>query len=515
MCNKEQYKTPIFTSLKDIYAANNILPFHVPGHKQGKGIASEFIDYVGENIFKIDVTLLDMVDGLHSPKSHIKEALRLCAKTYGAQTSFFSVNGTSGAIQAMIMSVLRSGEKIIVPRNIHASVYAGIILSGAIPIYIQPEIDHDNGISHGVSPNSVKKSLQDNPDAAAVLIINPTYYGVSTNLEDIVSIVHSYDLPLLVDEAHGPHLKFSNQLPISAMEAGADACAQSTHKILGALTQASMLHINSHRIDSQKVRQTLNLLQTTSPSYLLLASLDLARKQMATKGEELMTATIKQAQWLREEINKISGLHCFGSEILDGQGIDALDLTKITISAKGLGITGQKFEQLLLEQHSIQVELSDFYNVLLVITYADSQYDLITLVKALHKIADENNSDSVHPPSFSHFPSLPEVQQCPRSAYFADKQAVPITKSCGYISGEFVMAYPPGIPILCPGEIISQEIINYIEDLLVANLSVQGLQDTNTKWINTLQPLPEKTTPLSPVHELPSTQTPTPSVISK
>lgn len=320
MSKLDQNKTPLFTVLKDEYVGRNILPFHVPGHKRGRGVDKEFFNFMGEAPFSIDVTIFKMVDGLHHPKSCIKEAQELLADAYGVKHSFFAVNGTSGAIQAMIMSVIKAGEKILVPRNVHKSVSAGIILSGSEPVYMNPEIDENLGIALGVKPQTVENMLKQDPDIAAVLIINPTYYGVATDIKKIADIVHSYDIPLIVDEAHGPHLHFHDELPISAVDAGADICTQSTHKILGAMTQMSVIHVNSDRVNVEKVKQILSLLHTTSPSYPLMASLDCSRRQIATQGQELLTRTIELAKYFRREANRIPGIYCFGEELIGKDG---------------------------------------------------------------------------------------------------------------------------------------------------------------------------------------------------
>lgn len=483
MYKLDQKETPIFSVLKDVYVGREIIPFHVPGHKQGKGIEKEFYEFMGENPFKIDVTIFEMVDGLHNPKSHIKKALELTADAYGAQESFFCVNGTSGAIQAMIMSAVKAGDKILVPRNTHKSVNAGVILSGAEPVYMEPEIDKINGIAHGVSPETVRQTLEENPDAAAVLIINPTYYGVSTDLKQIVEIVHEYNIPLLVDEAHGPHLKFSDKLPLSGMEAGADACAQSTHKIIGAMTQGSILHIQGDKISGGRVRQVLSLLQTTSPSYILLASLDTARKQIALEGKELIDKSIQRAEYLRDEINKVKGFKSFGREVLDGKGKYSFDPTKVAVSARELGFTGYELEKILVDKYRIQPELSDFYNVLLVTSFGDADESIEAVIEAIKDIsASCRKREEI--PNFKNIPSVPVMDQIPREAFFSEKTKIRLEDSVDSISGEFIMAYPPGIPILCPGEHITQEIIDYVYDLKRAGLSVQGLEDENLEYIN-------------------------------
>ena len=484
MERERQSKTPIFSVLKDVYAKREVLPFHVPGHKNGKGAEKEFHEFIGENPFKIDVTIFDLVDGLHNPKSHIKEAQELAAEAFGAEKTLFCVHGTSGAIQAMVMSCVKAGEKIIVPRNTHKSVNAGIILSGCIPIYMQPDIDNENGIAHGVTPRTVEKTLEEHPDAAAVLVINPTYYGVSTDLEKIAEIVHSYDIPLLVDEAHGPHLIFSDKLAKSAMEAGADICCQSTHKLTGALTQGSMMHMQGKRVDFNHVKQCLSLLQTTSPSYILLASLDTTRKQLALEGEKLVSYSISLAENFRDRVNKIPGFYCFGKEVLDGKGRYSFDPTKVTVTAKALGLHGWELDTLLIEKYNIQVELSDFYNVLFIVTYGDREKDIDKVIEALEDISKTYFDSSNLGKEFKDMPEIPEMVQIPRESFFSKKTKKSIDECVNEISGEFIFAYPPGIPVLVPGERITEEMLHYIFELRDSGLSVQGMEDPKLETLN-------------------------------
>lgn len=482
MYKLNQNNTPLFNALME-YVNNDTLPFHVPGHKKGVGVDKEFKDFIGENPFKIDVTVFKQVDSLHHPTGPIKAAQELAADAYGADATFFSIHGTSGAIQAMIMSAVNDGDKILVPRNVHKSVTSGIILSGATPIFMQPELDKKLGIAHGVTPETVKKTLEDHPDAKAVLIINPTYYGVSTNIKEIVNIVHNYNIPLLVDEAHGPHLAFSDKLPLSALDAGADICAQSTHKIIGSLTQGSLLHVKSNIISPKRVQQVLNLLHTTSPSYILMASLDTARRQIALEGKELLAKTIDLLIETRKEINNIPGFYSFGEEILNKPGCFGFDPTKLTISARELGITGFELERILAEKYHIQMELSDFYNVLAVGSFGDTKEGMDKLINALKEISSEHLNTKPPIPDFLDIPAIPERAVIPREAFYCDKESILLEESVGKISGEFLLAYPPGIPILCPGEIVTQEIIDYVNDLKKANLFVQGTEDLEVKYL--------------------------------
>ena len=488
MSKLDQNKTPLFTVLKDEYVRRNILPFHVPGHKRGKGVDKEFFNFMGEAPFSIDVTIFKMVDGLHHPKSCIKEAQELLADAYGVKHSFFAVNGTSGAIQAMIMSVIKAGEKILVPRNVHKSVSAGIILSGSEPVYMNPEIDENLGIALGVKPQTVENMLKQDPDIAAVLLINPTYYGVATDLKKIADIVHSYDIPLIVDEAHGPHLHFHDELPVSAVDAGADICTQSTHKILGSMTQMSVIHVNSDRVNVEKVKQILSLLHTTSPSYPLMASLDCARRQIATQGQELLTRTIELAKYFRREANRIPGIYCFGEELVGKEGFFAFDPTKITISAKELGLKGGELESLLVDDYNIQMELSDYYNTLGLVTIGDTEESIDRLLEALRDISKRffGKGKTLEKNNIK-LPETPELVLMPREAFYSEKNKVPFKESVGKISGEMIMAYPPGIPIIIAGERISQDIIDHIEELKEADLHIQGMEDPELETINVIE----------------------------
>lgn len=477
MYKLNQTKTPLFDALME-YVDNNTIPFHVPGHKKGQGMDNKFKNFVGTNVLSIDVTVFKQVDSLHKPTGPIKFAQELAADAHNADSTFFSIHGTSGAIQAMIMSVVTQGDKIIIPRNVHKSITAGVILSGATPVYMTPEIHNEVGVALNVTPQTVKETLEQNPDAKAVLIVNPTYYGVSTDIAKIAEIVHEYDIPLIVDEAHGPHLHFNNKLPICAMDAGADICAQSTHKIVGSMTQASLLHVRKGRVDVNRVKTVMSLLQTTSPSYILLASLDVARRQMAIEGKEVLDNTIELANYARERINNIKGYYCFGKEVLNKPGAYAFDPTKITITCKDLGLSGYELERILAEKYFIQPEMSDLYNVLCVFSLGDTKEKIDALLNALEEISNEqSNKLDKKTINIIEMPSIPQSVLTPRDAFNSTTVSIPLQDSLGQISAEFLMAYPPGIPILCPGEIITKEIVDYVQELKNAGLYVQGTED--------------------------------------
>ncbi|MGY4111500.1 aminotransferase class I/II-fold pyridoxal phosphate-dependent enzyme [Aeribacillus sp. SP014] len=482
-----QHDTPLFTGLLE-HIQKNPIQFHIPGHKKGAGMEPKFREFIGHNALAMDLINIGPLDDLHSPKGIIKEAQKLAAEAFGADHTFFSVQGTSGAIMTMVLSVCGPGDKIIVPRNVHKSVMSAIIFSGASPVFIHPEVDKNLGISHGITTESVEKALQQYPDAKGLLVINPTYFGISADLKQIVNIAHSYDVPVLVDEAHGVHIHFHDKLPLSAMQAGADMAATSVHKLGGSMTQSSILNVREGLVSPDRVQSILSMLTTTSTSYLLLASLDAARKQLATKGYELLEQTIQLANQTRSEINKIDHLYCVGEEILGTNATYDYDPTKLIISVKELGITGYDAELWLREHYNIEVELSDLYNLLCLITPGDTEYETSLLIKALRALSKEFSHQANKQAEVSVLlPDIPVLALTPRDAFYAETEMVPFEQSVGRIIAEFVMVYPPGIPIFIPGEIITKENLHYIRKNLDAGLPVQGTEDPTLSYIRVIK----------------------------
>lgn len=483
-----QFDTPLFTGLKK-HAAKNPVQFHIPGHKKGQGIDPEFREFIGDNALSIDLINIAPLDDLHQPKGIIKEAQDLAAEAFGADHTFFSVQGTSGAIMTMIMAVCGPGDKIIIPRNVHKSIMTAIVFSGAVPIFIHPEIDNNLGISHGITTESVEHALSAHPDAKGLLVINPTYFGISADLKRIVEIAHSYHVPVLVDEAHGVHIHFHDELPLSAMQAGADMAATSVHKLGGSLTQSSVLNVREGLVSANHVQSILSMMTTTSTSYILLASLDVARKRLATEGYQLIDETIKLSRSLRTAINEIPLLHCVGEEIIGSKATFDFDPTKLIISVKELGITGYEVEKWLRKTYNIEVELSDLYNILCIITPGDTSIEAEILLNALSNLSAEfapltdKNTLAVE----VLLPSIPLLALTPRDAFYAETEVVPFNETVGRIIAEFVMVYPPGIPIFIPGEIITQENLDYIQTNIQAGLPVQGPEDPDMNSLRVIK----------------------------
>ena len=481
--NIDQNKTPLLDALKE-YHERNIIPFDVPGHKHGKGLR-ELAEFLGQKVLEVDVNSMKCLDNLNKPTGVIKEAEELAAKAYGADYAYFLVNGTTSAVQGMVMSVCRPGDKIILPRNVHKSVINAIILTGSKPVYIQPDIDGKLGIAMGISTESVEKSINENPDAKAILIINPTYYGATSDIENIVKLSHNHGIRVLVDEAHGAHFAFHKEFPKSAISLGADMVSVSSHKTGGSLTQSSMLLLNEGLVKPEEVRTAIELTQTTSASYLLMTSLDVSRKVLAVNGEELLQKTLDLSRYARKEINKINGLYAFGKELIGTDGVFDFDETKLGVNVSQLGLTGFEVYDRLRDEYNIQVELGDVYNILAIISIGDDIESINKLINALKDISDKFRGTKIE---FDKAPVLenPEVVLLPREAYYSHKKSVSLEDAEGLVSGEFIMAYPPGIPIVTPGERFTKHMIEYVKVLKRQKTLIQGPQDEDIDFIRVL-----------------------------
>jgi len=436
LTNPDQYKTPLFDAMVNLAEARKV-SFHTPGHKSGKGIATRFVKYVGHKIFSIDLTTLDEVDSLQRPTGVIKEAQELAASAYGADRSFFLVNGTSVGNHAMVMTACNPGTGILMARNCHKSVLAGVILSGATPHFIQPEIDHGLKMTLNVSFDAVKKAIHEHPWIKVLFLTSPNYYGVTAELGRIIRFAHEHDMTVLVDEAHGPHLGFHPGLPESALSAGADMCVQSTHKIIGGMTQASILHAKGDRVNMDTLAGVLKFVQTTSPSYILMASLDLARMQMATEGEKLLNNALTLARRARTRLNKVPGVTCLTKPDVTGRGMKDLDETKLTINVSGLGLSGYEVSRRLNRDYDIQVEMADPFHVLVIVSIGDRRDDIGRLVTALELISVE--SPGAAPPGLwkAGLPLIKNAQGLtPREAFFAPHELVGFEDAPGRLSSE-------------------------------------------------------------------------------
>ena len=468
----DQNRAPLYEAMSE-HKLNRVVPFDVPGHKGGRG-NKRLTDFLGENCLKNDVNSMKPLDNLCHPVSVIRDAQELAADAFGAENSFFIVNGATGAVQAMVMSACKSGEKIILPRNVHRSAINALVVCGAIPVYVNPGVNSDLGIPLGMTPEDVEQAILENPDAKAVLVNNPTYYGICSDLKRIVEIAHKHGLMALCDEAHGTHFYFGEDLPISGMAAGADMAAVSVHKTGGSLTQSALLLMGKN-VNADYVRQVINLTQTTSASYLLMVSLDLARQNLALHGRDFYAKTAKFADYARKEINAIGGYYAFGAELVNGRDFYAFDSTKLSIHTRAMGLAGIEVYDILRDEYGIQIEFGDIGNILAIITGGDRALEIERLLSALYEIKRLYGRSPAG--LYDHEYINPTVDLPPQKAFYSERESVPIEQTAGRICGEFVMCYPPGIPILAPGERITKDILDYIAFAKEKGCSLTGPQD--------------------------------------
>jgi arginine/lysine/ornithine decarboxylase len=479
MHKKKQDRAPIIEALEN-FKNERVVPFDVPGHKRGKG-NSELLDFFGEKCVGTDVNSQKPLDSLCHPVSIIKEAEELMADAFGAHHAFLIVNGTSSAVTSMILTACKPGDKIILPRNIHRSAINAIILCGAIPVYVNPQINQKIGISLGMSLTDFNKAVAENPDAKAVFVNNPTYYGICSDIKSIVELAHQHNMLVLADEAHGTQFYFHDELPISAMAAGADMAAVSMHKSGGSLTQSSILLVGKH-MNKNYVRQIINLTQTTSGSYLLMGSLDISRRNLALRGRQIFSRVIEMTEYAREEINHIGDYYAYSRELANNDSVFDFDITKLSVNTLNLGLAGIEVFDILREEYGIQAEFGDLGNILAYVSVGDRYREIERLVGALAEIRrlyKRPKLNTVH-----HEYINPKVVLPPQKAFYAPKKAIPIEQSAGYVSTEFVMSYPPGIPVLSPGELITKDIIEYIRYSKEKGCFLIGTMDEGVNTIN-------------------------------
>jgi lysine decarboxylase len=462
-----QSATPLLDRLRKL-AHQSDTPFYAPGHKKGQGISPLLADWLGSAVFGADLPELPELDNLFAPTGVIQQAQALAADAFGAEKTWFSVNGSTCGVMASILATCSAGDRIIIPRNSHQSAISGLILSGAIPVFIYPEYNADLDLLYNVTPEAVGRALEEHPQAKAVLLVCPTYQGICCDLGTIAQITHHYNIPLIVDEAHGAHFTFHPNLPPSALSLGADLTIQSTHKVLGAMTQASMLHLNGDRIAPHRIERSLQLLQSTSPSYLLLASLDAARQQMAVSGFDLLNRTLELAATARQQL----------SHVLDFShplpGFHDLDPTRLTVFAGGMN--GYELDEYLRQEWGVTAELPMTRHITFILSIGNTRSDIEKLVAAFASLPSV-----LSPPTSAIFPPPSPLAISPRQAFFSPSDSVAIENSIGAIAAELVCPYPPGIPVLMPGEIITQEAIDYLLQVRGMGASITGCSDPDLR----------------------------------
>lgn len=478
-----QKNAPIYEALQEMHRMR-LVPFDVPGHKRGRG-NPELTALLGEKCMNLDVNSMKCLDNLCHPVSVIRDAEMLAAEAFSAAHAFLMVGGTTSAVQSMILSVAARGDKIILPRNVHRSVMGAMVLCGAIPVYVNPDCDDDLGISLGMSRESVAAAIKANPDAKAVLVNNPTYYGICSDIRAIADMAHRAGMLCLADEAHGTHFYFGEGLPVSAMATGADMAAVSMHKSGGSLTQSSIL-LTGSRVEPGYVRQIINLTQTTSASYLLLSSLDISRRNLALRGREAFAKVVEMADYARTEINDIGDWYAYGRELVNGDSVFDFDVTKLSVNTLKVGLAGIEVYSLLRDEYDIQIEFGDLGNILAYLSIGDRVRDLERLIGALAEIRRRFGRGSSAQLMKQEYIE-PDVAMSPQDAFYAESESLPIDNTADRICSEFVMCYPPGIPVLAPGERITPRILEYIRYAKEKGCQMTGPEDPDIRMLNVIK----------------------------
>jgi len=482
MSELSQARAPVYEALER-FRRMRVVPFDVPGHKRGRG-NPELTRFLGEQCITLDVNSMKPLDNLCHPVSVIREAEELAAEAFGAAHAFLMVGGTTSSVQSMVLTAVGRGDKIILPRNVHRSVINALVLCGAVPVYVNPETNARLGISLGMRLSQMEKAILQNPDAKAVLVNNPTYYGICSDMRSIVRLAHGHGMLVLADEAHGTHFYFGRRMPISAMAAGADMASVSMHKSGGSLTQSSLL-LAGPGVNAGYLRQIINLTQTTSGSYLLMSSLDISRRNLALRGKEVFRYVTDLAEYARSEINAIGGFYAFSSEIVNKDSIFDFDSTKLSVHTLDIGLAGIEVYDILRDEYDIQIEFGDIGNILAYISIGDRKQEVERLVSAMAEIRRNFSRDAEGLMNQEYIDPL--VVVTPQEAFYAEKQSLPLRETAGRVCSEFIMCYPPGIPILAPGERITADILDYIAYAKEKGCSMTGPEDPECEHLNVLK----------------------------
>ncbi|RRT57103.1 hypothetical protein B296_00047463 [Ensete ventricosum] len=479
----ESSSAPLVQALKST-AEQDVACFHFPGHNRGKAAPSILSNLTGPGAFLHDLPELPELDDLFSPKGAILDAQAEAAKLFGASDTWFLVGGTTCGIQASIMATCCPGDVLILPRNSHISATSGLVLSGAVPKYILPEYNSCWDIAAGIRPSQVKAAIKELEEvgktAAAVLITSPTYHGICSDLNEITKVCHSRCIPVIVDEAHGAHFRFHPNFPSTALEQGADLAVQSTHKVLSSLTQSSMLHMSGNLIDAERIKKCLQMLQSSSPSYLLLASLDSARAQLGENPDAIFCDAVNLSLETRKEIGRIPGVSLLDlSSFLSG--FTAIDPLRITLGVSQLHVSGYMADEVLWEGHGIIPELVGSSSLTFAINLGTSRKDIQRLILGVKNLSRNFfNGNKIKSDVWNGVraaATCSSMQLSPRDAFFAKKRRVNVRESVGEICGELICPYPPGIPVLIPGEVITEEALSYLLSVLRMGAAITGAAD--------------------------------------
>jgi arginine decarboxylase len=470
------------------YAFRGPARFHVPGHKGGPGADPGVRKAIG-----VDGLAMDIPQDIHgvdlgpSPTPY-ERAERLAADAYGAARTFFLTNGATQGNHTLCLALAPLGTRIVAQRNSHASIVDGLVLSGGVPSFVAPEYDAELGITHCVTPAALEQALRDAPDARAAFIVSPTYYGMAADIAGMADVAHAAGVPLVVDQSWGPHFGFNEALPPTALSQGADAMLTSTHKIAGSLTQSAMLHISgSGRIDVGAVARALRLLRSTSPSSLLTASLDGARRQLALHGEQLLFETLEAIEVARAKLQTVPGIALVDASLVGQMGVAGYDPLRIVLDVRGTGLTGYEIADALRRSYDVHVELPMQATVVFVVGLGETAGSLRRMAGDVDEIVKRMGQPGATAPIVPPATSLRnEAALPPREAFLGEAEQVAVNDAVGRISCESIASYPPGVPALLPGERISAETVTYLRELAASGARLHGASDPAFNTINVL-----------------------------
>lgn len=494
------HRAPLVDALRELGRKERALdhPFYFPGHKRGSGSSDSLKAIVGQVALQHDLPELPELDNLFCPTGAIKEAQEMAAEAFGARETFFLVNGTTCGIQAAVMTLCNPGNTLVLPRNSHQAAFSAMVLAGAIPYYLEPELDVRLDLTFGVTAEMVQEGIRNAAARdggqlpAAVLVTSPTYHGACLDLKSIARVCQTHGVPLIVDEAHGAHFKFHPDLPTTALEAGADIAVQSTHKVLTSMTQASMLHVGSRKVDRDRLALSLQTLQSSSPSYLLLASLDAARQQLQEHGTTLLHESIALAHRATKSLESIPNIDLLRMESIHAHSVIAIDPLRITVGLDGLDLNGFSADDYLREFYSVTCELPLSKSLTFAIGPGNTTGDIDALVLGVSKIAGEfappgGDAKAENLPVHLSSASWGCARVPPREAFYAQKTRVALEDAAGRVSAELLCPYPPGIPVVTPGEEITPAALSLLQEVLASGGSVSGASDPDLREVLVLQ----------------------------
>jgi arginine decarboxylase len=477
-------RVPVLEALQEFRRRGDVV-YGPPGHKQGRGADPRVVDVVGEGVFASDVLSLNGLDDRRESQGVLTEAEELMADAVGAEQAFFSTCGSSLSVKTAMLAVAGPGEKLLVSRNAHKSVIAAVIVNGVDPVWVHPKFDAERHLAHPPEPDDVHSALRAHPDAKGMLLITPTDWGSCADVRGVARVCHAEDVPLIVDEAWGAHLPFHPDLPAWGMDADADLVVTSVHKMGGAIEQSSVFHLQGDRVSPEVLKQREDLLGTTSSSSLVYATLDGWRRQMAEQGHGLLDAALRRALRVREAVADIPGLRPMGQEVVDAGLTAELDLLKITIDVRKLGISGMQAAEWLRAHCHVDVGSSDTCRISAQITHADDDRTESLLIDSLSLLADRADALESRPTVRLPAPRALELEQAvlPRTAFFAEAEHIPADRAVGRVAAETLSPYPPGVPVLAPGEVVTREVVDYLRSGVAAGMLVPDAADPSVETL--------------------------------